>query len=159
MIRNAYLEGMGTLKVRKKKKKKHVPVRLNLLFFAVFVMFSALILRLGIVQIVYGDDYKREIERTEDVTVSNSVPRGKIYDRYGKIIVDNQPLYAITYTRTQKTSSEEMLETAEKLSKLIEVSTDKVRERDMKDFWILNNPEAAKKKITEEEYQQLSSIR
>lgn len=147
---------MGTVKVRKKKKKKHVPVRLNLLFFAVFVMFSALILRLGIVQIVYGDDYKREIERTEDVTVSNSVPRGKIYDRYGKIIVDNQPLYAITYTRTQKTSSKEMLETAGKLSKLIEVSTDKVRERDKKDFWILNNPEAAKKKITEKEYQQLS---
>lgn len=147
---------MGTVKVRKKKKKKHVPVRLNLLFFAVFVMFSALILRLGIVQIVYGDDYKREIERTEDVTVSNSVPRGKIYDRNGKIIVDNQPLYAITYTRTQKTSSKEMLETAEKLSKLIEVDTDKVRERDMKDFWILNNPEAAKKKVTEKEYQQLS---
>ncbi|WP_254654710.1 MULTISPECIES: penicillin-binding protein 2 [Bacillaceae] len=144
------------MKVRKKKKKKHVPVRLNLLFFAVFVMFSALILRLGIVQIVYGDDYKREIERTEDVTVSNSVPRGKIYDRNGKIIVDNQPLYAITYTRTQKTSSKEMLETAEKLSKLIEVDTDKVRERDMKDFWILNNPEAAKKKVTEKEYQQLS---
>ena len=148
---------MGTVKLRKKKKKKHVPVRLNILFFAVFVMFSALILRLGIVQIVYGDDYKREIERTEDVTVSNSVPRGKIYDRYGKIIVDNQPLYAITYTRTQKTSSEEMLETAEKLSKLIEVETDKVRERDRKDFWILNNPEAAKKKITEKEYQQFSA--
>ncbi len=147
---------MGTVKVRKKKKKKHVPVRLNLLFFVVFGLFSALILRLGVVQIVYGDDYKREIERTEDVTVSNSVPRGKIYDRNGKIIVDNQPLYAITYTRTQKTSSKEMLDTAEKLSKLIEVETDKVRERDKKDFWILNNPEAAKKKVTEKEYQELS---
>ena len=147
---------MGTVRIRKKKKKKHVPVRLNILFFAVFLMFSALILRLGIVQIVYGEDYKREIERTEEVTVNNSVPRGKIYDRYGKIIVDNQPLYAITYTRTQKTSSEEMLETAEKLAKLIEVDTDKVRERDKKDFWILNNPKAAKQKITTKEYQQLA---
>ena len=147
---------MGTVRIRKKKKKKHVPVRLNILFFAVFLMFSALILRLGIVQIVYGEDYKREIERTEEVTVNNSVPRGKIYDRYGKVIVDNQPLYAITYTRTQKTSSKEMLETAEKLAKLIEVDTDKVRERDKKDFWILKNPKAAKDKITTKEYQQLA---
>lgn len=140
----------------KKKRKKHVPVRLNILFFVVFVLFSALILRLGIVQIVYGDDYKREIERTEDVTVKNPVPRGKIYDRNGKIIVDNKPLYAITYTRTQKTSNEEMIATAEKLADMIVMDTEKIRERDKKDFWIIKNPEAAKKKITEKEYQKLA---
>ena len=125
---------METVKVRKKKKKKQLPLRLNILIFVVFLLFSALILRLGIVQIVYGDDYKREIEKTEEVTVQNSVPRGKIFDRNGQIIVDNQPLYAITYTRTQKTSTEEMLETAEKLAQLIEVNTDKVRERYTKGF-------------------------
>lgn len=146
---------MGTLR-GKKKRKKHVPVRLNILFFVVFVLFSALILRLGIVQIVYGDDYKREIERTEDVTVKNPVPRGKIYDRNGKIIVDNKPLYAITYTRTQKTSNEEMIATAEKLADMIVMDTEKIRERDKKDFWIIKNPEAAKKKITEKEYQKLA---
>ena len=60
-----------------------------MLFFIVFLLFSVLILRLGVVQIVYGEDYKREIERTEDVTVNNPVPRGKMYDAYGNIIVDN----------------------------------------------------------------------
>ncbi|MDM5293903.1 penicillin-binding protein 2 [Peribacillus simplex] len=136
---------------KKKKKKTHVPFRLNILFFLVFVLFSALILRLGVVQIVYGDDYRREIEKTEEVTVNNSVPRGKMYDRNLKLMVDNQPLDAITYTRKQGTKQTEMVETAEKLAKLIEKDTNKVTERDKKDFWILNHPKLAAKKITDKE--------
>lgn len=119
---------------KKKKKKTHVPFRLNILFFLVFVLFSALILRLGVVQIVYGDDYRREIERTEEVTVNNSVPRGKMYDRNLKLMVDNQPLDAITYTRKQGTKQTEMVETVEKLAKLIDKETNKVTERDKRIF-------------------------
>ncbi|MEH6946187.1 penicillin-binding protein 2 [Bacillus sp. JJ634] len=131
-----------------KKKKTHVPFRLSILFFLVFVLFSALILRLGVVQIAYGDDYRREVERTEEVTVNNSVPRGKMYDRNLKIMVDNQPLDAITYTRKQGTKSAEMLETAQKLAALIDKEVDKVTERDKKDFWIMLHPELADQKIT-----------
>ena len=99
---------------KKKKKKTHVPIRLNMLFFIVFLLFSVLILRLGVVQIVYGEDYKREIERTEDMTVNNPVPRGKMYDTYGNIIVDNVPENAITYTNNGA-SQQEMLQVAERL--------------------------------------------
>ncbi|WP_307473029.1 peptidoglycan D,D-transpeptidase FtsI family protein [Cytobacillus purgationiresistens] len=116
----------------------------------VFLLFSVLIFRLGFVQIVYGDDYKREIERTEDITVNNPVPRGKIYDSTGKIIVDNMPQNAITYTNSGA-SQEEMLETAAKLAKLIDKDTSKVRERDMKDYWIMTNPERAEEKVPQKE--------
>ncbi|MDE3839609.1 penicillin-binding protein [Bacillus methanolicus] len=137
---------------KKKKKKTHVPFRLNMLFFAVFLLFSMLILRLGVVQIVYGDDFKREIERTEDITVNNPVPRGKIFDRNGKVVVDNIPLNAITYTKSQGTSQKEMLKVAEKLAKYIHKDYSKVQELDKKDFWILKNPEKAKAKITDKEW-------
>lgn len=142
---------------KKKKKKTHVPLRLNMVFFVVFLLFSALILRLGIVQIVYGEDFKREIERTEEVTVNNPVPRGKMYDRSGKVIVDNIPLKAITYTKYQGTTQEEMLEVAGNLAKLINKDSSKVQERDKKDFWIMKNPERAKKKITEKEWNQFEA--
>lgn len=134
----------------KKKKKKLIPVRLNMLFFIVFFLFSILILRLGVVQIVYGDDYKREIERTEDITVSNPVPRGKMFDRNGKIIVDNTPKNAITYTNFGA-SQEEMLDVAKRLAQLIDVKPDKVQERDKKDYWIIHNPERALEKVSEKE--------
>jgi penicillin-binding protein A len=138
--------------VIKKKKKPHVTFRLNILFFVIFVLFSVLILRLGLVQIVYGEDFKREIERTEDITVNNPVPRGKMFDRNGKVIVDNTPLNAITYTKFQDTSQEEMLKTAERLAQLIDKDISKIRERDKQDYWILKNPEKAKAKITEKEW-------
>lgn len=138
--------------LKKKKKKPAVPFRLNMLFFVVFLLFSILVLRLGELQIVFGEDFKREIERTDNITVSNPVPRGKMYDRNGNVIVDNSPLNAITYTKYQNTTPQEMLETAKKLAKLITMDTSKVRERDKKDFWILIHPDKAKEKITDKEW-------
>lgn len=131
-------------------KKNPLPLRVNILFLTVFLLFSLLVLRLGIVQIVQGEDFKREVDRKEDYTVNNPVPRGKMLDRNLKIIVDNQSKNAITYTNEGATQKE-MLEVAEKLAKLITQKTDKVRERDRKDFWIIKNPLLAKKLITSEE--------
>ncbi|WP_283249428.1 penicillin-binding protein 2 [Bacillus sp. FJAT-49736] len=140
----------------KKKKRTHVPLRMNMLFFVVFVLFSCLILRLGIVQIVHGQDYKRELERTDDVTVNTSVPRGKIYDRNHKLIVGNKPLNAITYTRSKTTSQQEILDEARKLATIIKKDTPEdfkaITVRDRKDYWIMLHPEEAKAKITTAEW-------
>ncbi|WP_438823886.1 peptidoglycan D,D-transpeptidase FtsI family protein [Bacillus sp. JJ1566] len=136
-----------------KKKKSHVPFRLNILFFAVFLLFSALILRLGVVQIVHGEKFQKEVEKTENEIVNLPVPRGKIYDKNGNVIVDNKALNAITYTRARGTKSEEVLKVAETLATLIEMDTEKVTERDLKDFWMLINPEDAKALVTEQELQ------
>jgi penicillin-binding protein A len=135
---------------KKKKKKSHFPVRLNLLFFSVFLLFSILILRLGFVQIVYGENFKRELERKEDITIHNPVPRGKMFDSNYRVIVDNIPKRAITYTN-MGASQEEMIDTAQKLATLIVKNTDKVTERDKKDLWIIKNPEKAEAKITNAE--------
>ncbi|WP_404332673.1 peptidoglycan D,D-transpeptidase FtsI family protein [Mesobacillus maritimus] len=132
------------------KKKSPVVLRINILFFFVFILFSLLILRLGIVQIVHGEDYKREINRKDDYTVNNPVPRGRMLDRNLQIIVDNEAKKAITYTN-EGHSQKDKLEIAKKLAKLIDKKTDRIRERDKKDFWILKYPEQADKLITAEE--------
>lgn len=139
-------------KVKKKKKKNHLPLRLNILFFAVFLLFSLMIVRLGVVQLVHGETFREEVERTEDITIGTMVPRGKIMDRNQNVVVDNNALNAIIYTRYPTTTSEQILETATKLSKLITMKTDRITERDRKDYWILLHPEEAKEKITKEEW-------
>lgn len=101
-------------------------------------------------QIVYGDEYKRKLERTEDVTVDTSVPRGKIYDSTGKVIVDNSAKNAITYTNTG-VKSDEMLKTAETLAKYIKKDTKKVTERDKQDYWIMKHPDEAEALVTDKE--------
>ena len=66
---------------KKKKKKPSVNTRTNILLFVVFLLFTALILRLGFLQIAHGESFKKEVERTEDITVNKPVPRGLIYDK------------------------------------------------------------------------------
>lgn len=144
------------MKEKKKKKKTHVPLRMNLLFISVFFLFSLLILRLGIVQIVQGNHYEAEVARTENVKSHNGTPpRGKVYDRYRNVIVDNVPLNAITYTRTQTTKPEDMLKVAKSLAELIEMKQDKISDRDRKDFWLLSNPEKAENLVSEDELKKL----
>ncbi|XXM74596.1 peptidoglycan D,D-transpeptidase FtsI family protein [Lysinibacillus sphaericus] len=129
---------------------------MNILFFAVFVLFTLLILRLGIVQIVNGNDYLKEVQRTENVKANNgSPPRGKIYDRYRNVIVDNVPMNAITYTRTQSTKPDEMLKVARKLAQLIKMDTEKITDRDRQDFWLLTHQDEAGKLVSKEEIKRL----
>ncbi|WP_371932617.1 peptidoglycan D,D-transpeptidase FtsI family protein [Bacillus carboniphilus] len=80
-----------------------------------------------------------------------SVPRGEIYDRNGQPIVLNEQVPSITYTRINGVSQKDIVELAEKLAKIIDKDTEKVTERDLKDYWIITRPEQALKKITDEE--------
>ena len=142
---------------KKKKKKTHVPFRLNVLFLCVFLMFSAVIVRLGYVQIVHGEEYKNEVEKKENATISNPVPRGKIFDRYGRAVVDNDPVRTITFTRMKGSTSEDRLKTAKKLAELIEVSPDKLTDRDKKDYWLSMHKKEAEAKITKKDREELKA--
>lgn len=110
-------------------------------------MFSAVIVRLGYVQIVRGEEYKNEVERKENSTISNPVPRGKIFDRYGRPVVDNAAVRTITFTKMKGSTAEARLETAKKLADLIEVPTNKLTDRDKKDYWLAIHKEEAKEKL------------
>ena len=59
-----------------RKEKDSYSFRLNV-FFIVFLLFSAIIIQLGKVQIIDGETYRNEVNKKEDVTVSTPVPRGK----------------------------------------------------------------------------------
>lgn len=135
----------------KAKLKNHTIFRMNILFFTIFLLFSALILRLGYLQIVKGEDFTLALARTEEVAINTSVPRGRIFDSEGRIQVDNKPVNAITYTPMQTTKRSEMMEVAAKLATLIEKEPDKVTPRDKQDFYISLNLEAANEKVSEEE--------
>ncbi|MDT3498902.1 penicillin-binding protein, partial [Bacillus toyonensis] len=138
------------MKKKEKKSGRAIPIRLNILFFCVFLLFSAMIIQLGKVQIVDGETYKNEVEKRENATVSLSVPRGKIFDREGNPVVDNKSLRTITYTKMKGVKSEDILKTARQLEEIIEMlqeDIDKLTETDKKDFWMQLNPKLAQNLI------------
>src|SRR5699024_441797 len=97
------------------------------------------------------------LERTDDVTVSTGVPRGIIYDRNYDLVVGNQSKHAITYTPSKNPKQEEMLETAEKLAKIITMDTKKVTLRDKQDFWLMINKDAGLEKVSLKEAEDLTT--
>lgn len=72
--------------VNKKKKRDRLPFRLNIIFFVVFILFAGLIIQVGVVQILEGESYQAEIDRTVNDISKSPVPRGKVYDRNGKTV-------------------------------------------------------------------------
>jgi penicillin-binding protein A len=140
----------------KKKKKAQVPFRLNVLFLVVFFLFSILILRLGVLQIVNGEEKRLESEAVEEVIARKEAPRGKLLDTNHRVVVDNKPFFSLTYTKTVDTKPEDTMRIAEWLSKNLSVKEEqlkKITERDRKDYFIAKNDyqELLKERLTKKE--------
>lgn len=141
---------------RKEKKKSHIPFRLNFLFFIVFLLFASLILRLGYLQIIRGNDYRAEVERTENTTITSGVPRGEIFDENLRRLVGNEARNTITYTRGQGTRAETMAEIAYDLAEFIELPNttelenqedSDLSERDLRDYFYAANTELMEERL------------
>lgn len=137
---------------KNKQKRSQLPFRLNILFFVVFLLFSVLILQLGVVQILNGEEFQEEIEETVNEYAEIPVPRGKIYDRDHDLIVKNKPLYSITYTPAKGVQAEDRLKVAEKLAQFISMDSKERLEdltpRNKKEYWYLKHTEEAKSRLS-----------
>lgn len=149
-----------TTNEKKKKNETKIPLRLNILFFIVFIMFSVLVVQLGVVQILHGESFQEEIDRTVLDISKTPVPRGKIYDRNGNVVVDNQPLYAISYTPPKRIQSGQKIELAEQLVPFLSVdekSLNRVTDRNKREYIFLKNEEEIQERISDEEREDLSN--
>ncbi|NLK10174.1 MAG: penicillin-binding protein 2, partial [Staphylococcus equorum] len=123
----------------------------SFVFGVIVFIFAVIVLRLGYLQIAEGSHYEQLIKNSENLTVNEAVPRGRILDRNGKVLVDNASKKAITYARGRKTSQSEVLKIAKDLSRLIEMDTDKITDRDKQDYWIQIHPNKAEDLMKEEQ--------
>lgn len=125
-------------------KKGHVPFRLDFLFFIVFILFTALVVRLSYLQINQYDEFVTIVEKGQTSTVEENAPRGYIYDSTGKILVGNKANQAILYTRSTNMTATEIKTISEEISKLITIDTEKLSDRDKIDFILANTDELKK---------------
>ncbi|WP_232695605.1 penicillin-binding transpeptidase domain-containing protein [Brevibacillus daliensis] len=111
--------------------KSHIPIRLNILFFIVFIFFAAIILRLAYVQIVEGEQYQHDLEKYSTRKLPIPAPRGRIMDVNQNILVSNKPVFTVTYTSEQnmKLKSEDEEQLASNLASMLQtdekIGTDK----------------------------------
>lgn len=146
-------------KPKMNKNRSHIPVRLNILFFIVFTIFVTLILSLAYLQIVKGDEFVMEIQRTEMTYAQSQVPRGEIFDAHQRKLVYNEPRQTITYTRGNGVTALEMGAVAYDLSAIIEMPFKEVdgkkdyhlSERDLKDYFVAISLDEINNRLSDEE--------
>lgn len=128
--------------------------RITIITIIFIVCFFVIMLRLGYLQTF---NYKASVKNLENLSTkkvySASMPRGRIFDRNYRVIVDNIGVKSIVYKRDSGIRVNDEVNLAKILAKSLDVNYSKVTTNSLKDFWIVCNYEEAKQKITKEEYE------
>ncbi|KRO08264.1 penicillin-binding protein, transpeptidase [Paucilactobacillus hokkaidonensis] len=112
---------------------------MNFLLWTVGILLLILTARLFYLQVLNGDSYKAEVNRSDTTTETNSVQRGMIYDSTGKVLVGNQAHQAVTYTKDSSATTADIYKTAKILGKYLTVSTAKLTKREQKDYFLADS--------------------
>lgn len=137
---------------RLKDKQKQIEKRYKVLIVLIFIVLSILVGYLFYIQVIRCDFFKEKVKKaTVKVVLGDSAPRGRIYDRNGKLIVDNIAVKSIVYKKNGLSTSEEV-DLAYKIGSMIDVNYSKLSESDLRYFWLINNYDVAYSFITDQEY-------
>ena len=130
-----------------------------LVFFVVLlVVFGILGIKLYTVMIIDSKDYKKSLKELSYTKVEGtSAPRGRIYDRNHKIIVDNKAIKSITYKKDKDISTSRMIELAYTVSSHLELSYSSLTDRSKREFYLAKYPELCDKKITKKEKEKVKT--
>lgn len=125
------------------------------LFLILIISFSffIVVLKLFSIQILNANYYNEKLTNMQiKIVAGRSAPRGKIYDRHHRLIVDNKPLKTVLYKREKGVSDKEEIEIAYKLSKIIDVEYSKLTDYNLKNFYLKNNFKKINDRITKKEW-------
>lgn len=130
--------------------------RYKILIVLIALLMIILLIKIFYMQVVESKKYtKNLVELTENIIDGDSTPRGRIYDRNGKVIVDNKAVKTIYYKRQKGVSTTQEIESAYKVARYISVNYEKLTETMLREFWVRSNPKKANEKIKESEWQKV----
>ncbi|MCL0329478.1 peptidoglycan D,D-transpeptidase FtsI family protein [Apilactobacillus xinyiensis] len=130
--------------------KSRIPFRLNFIFIIVGILFAVLVAHLAVLQIINGNKYKAEVNRSDNATKLGNVQRGMIYDSAGRVLVGNKSHQAIQYTKALNVTSSELYNIANNLSKYISLDDIALTPGQKAEYYLANpvNLKAVSSKLT-----------
>ena len=108
------------------REEKVSAIRLTGVQYMVLAIFLVLAYGLWRLQVMRSDEYALLAEKNRIRNVPILAPRGKIFDREGRIIVDNYPSFSALLLRE---SSRDLNADADLIAKGLHLSADEVRQR------------------------------
>ena len=113
-----------------------IPIRLNLLFSIVILLFMTIIGRLLYMQVLNEDFDETKLASASKTKVTTSSARGQIYDATGKPLVENTIKQVVSFTRNNKMTAADLKETAKKLLAYVGVSSPTLTDRQLADYYL-----------------------
>ncbi len=125
--------------------------------FIVVLIFLIIFLKLVNLQVGKTQEYKEKLLDASVTLIDGpSAPRGRIYDRNGKLLVDNVAIKTIYYKKQKNITTKDEIKLAYTLSKNINVDYSKLSVVDLKNYWILTNSKEASNRLTDDEKKKYS---
>lgn len=113
-----------------------IPIRLNLLFSIIILLFMTIIGRLLYMQVLNKDFYETKLASASKTKVTTSSARGEIYDASGKPLVENTVKQVVSFTRNNKMTAADLKETAKKLLDYVGVTSPTLTDRQLADYYL-----------------------
>lgn len=138
--------------------KKIIDRRFVIISVSVIALFVLISFKIFNITIIKNSFYKESLSSiTADTVSGSSSPRGRIYDRNHKLLVDNKAVPVIYYRKPNKVSSANEIELARKIVEKINIDHSKLSDINLKEFYIVDNEKLANKKITDDEWEKLKN--
>ena len=113
-----------------------IPIRLNLLFSIIILLFMTIIGRLLYMQVLNKGFYETKLASASKTKVTTSSARGEIYDASGKPLVENTVKQVVSFTRNNKMTAADLKETAKKLLAYVGVTSPTLTDRQLADYYL-----------------------
>ena len=113
-----------------------IPIRLNLLFAIVILLFLAIIGRLLYMQVLHKDFYENKLASASQTRVTMGSARGEIYDAAGKPLVQNTVKQVVSFTRSNKMTAADLKDISKKLLEYVTVTSPELTDRQMADYYL-----------------------
>lgn len=127
--------------------------RFYFIIFLLIFSFIMIIYELTNIQIINNKKYIKKIDNlTISEVKSTSTPRGRIYDRNYNLLVDNVGVKTIYYKKKKGTGLKEQLKVIKLLKDNIEVDFSNISDINLKEYYLVMNPDKGDEKITKKEY-------
>ena len=113
-----------------------IPIRLNLLFAIVILLFLTIIGRLLYMQVLHKDFYENKLASASQTRVTMGSARGEIYDATGKPLVQNTVKQVVSFTRSNKMTAADLKDISKKLLTYVTVTSPELTDRQMADYYL-----------------------
>ena len=142
-----------TIKYSNRDLSSIIDKRYLFISICLIIFFLIICIRLFDLQINNYDKYESMLAVSTEKTIEGrSAPRGRIYDRNYKLLVDNQAIKTIYYKKEPGVTKKEEINLAYIVSDLIDVDYSRLSDYRLKTFYYHNNMDECKKKITDKEW-------